>query len=141
MPRGGGGKFSIQSASPVTSTHRSSEVHPNLRIKFFSSSASNKNAPAAPESFDTTHVMSSSDNSRGTVSWTSSYLSKVYHLRSPTWGILISGCFPRRRSSNDRLVFVQTLLRWRNPSPLRALNFKTVWHSFPEKPLSWNRRT
>ena len=44
--------------------------------------ASTPIAPAAPERLDATHVTSSSDKSRGTVSGTSSYSSKTAQMKS-----------------------------------------------------------
>ena len=55
----------------ATTTLSSSDAHPKLRSQLRSSIASATSAPATPESFDATHVTSSSVNSRGTVSGTS----------------------------------------------------------------------
>ena len=86
-------EFTRKSDSPATSKRFSSKAHPNLRSQFLSLSASAPSAPDEPESSNATHVMTSSEKSRGTVSGTSSYLSKADHRGSPTWRILISGYF------------------------------------------------
>ena len=137
---GGGGEFASQYAIPATSTRRYSEAHPNIRSKLLSSSDSTPSYPSAPESFYATHMTSSSYKSICTVSRTVSHLLKTEHQGSPTWGILVSGCFTRRTSATDRLVFVQMSHGKRHPTPLQAVNLWTAWHSFPDRTVSWNFR-
>ena len=76
----GGEEVASQSSKLATTTLSSSKTHPKRRSQFRSSIASDPSAPAAPESFDATHVMSSSVKLRVTVSGTSSYSSKAAHV-------------------------------------------------------------
>ena len=132
----GGDKFYSQSANPATSTQISMEAHTSQISQFLSSSASAPSAPTSHESFNATHVTSYSNNSRGTVSGTSLYLSKDEHRGSPTWGILISECFPWRTSATSRPVFVQSPPGSRHPNTLHTVNLWTAWRSFPDSTVS-----
>ena len=78
--------MAIQSASMATTTLNSSDAHPKQRSQFIRSIASAPNTPDAPESFDATHVTSSSVKSRGTVSSTSPYYSMAAHVGFFTGG-------------------------------------------------------
>ena len=60
-------------------TLNSSDAHPKQRIQLRSSIAFAPSAPAALESFDATHMTSSSVKYRGIVSSCSSYSSKAVH--------------------------------------------------------------
>ena len=66
-PVGIGEELAIQSARLATMTLGSSYAHPKQRSQFLSYIASAPSAPAAPESFDATHMTSSSVKSRVTV--------------------------------------------------------------------------
>ena len=88
-------------------TLNSSEAHPKQMIQLISSIASAPSAPAALESFDATHVMSSSMKSRGAVSGTYSYSLKTAHMGFSAWGNHVSGCFSRITSANGRPVLMR----------------------------------
>ena len=114
--RGGGG-LAIQSASLATTTLNSSDAHPKLRSQLRSSIASAPSAPAAPEIFDATHIMSPSVKSRGTVLGTSSYSSKAVHAGFSTGGTCMSGCLSQRTSATGHPVFVHWSSGRRHPPP------------------------
>ena len=75
-PRGGE-ELAIQFSKLATTTLSSSDAHPKLSIQLFSSNAYAPSAPAARESFDATHLTSSSVKSRGAILGMSPYSSKA----------------------------------------------------------------
>ena len=87
----GGEELSTQSARLEMTTISSSDAHPKRRRQLRSSIASATSARAAPESFDATHVTSSSLKLRGTVYGTSPYSSKDAHMGFSTGGTRMSG--------------------------------------------------
>ena len=91
--------MAIQSVILATTTFNSSDAHPKRRSQFRSSIASAPSLPAAQESFDATHITSSSVKSRGTMSVTSPYVLKAAHVGFLTGGTRIYGCFSQRTSA------------------------------------------
>ena len=106
--------MAIQSARLET-TLRSYDLHMKRRSQFRSSIASDTSAPAAPKSFDATHVRPPSVKSRGTVSGTSSYFLKSAHVEFSMGGTRMSGCFSRRTAATIRTVLVHWLYGRRHP--------------------------
>ena len=107
----------IQSARSSSTTLNSYGAYPKQRSQFFSSIASAPRTPAAPEILDATHVMSSSEKSRSTVSGISLYYSKAVHVGFSTEGTRMSGCFSRRKPATGRPIFMQKYPRRRHPLP------------------------
>ena len=90
----GWGDLAIQSDRLATTNLKSSDAHQEQRGQLRSSIASSPSAPAATESFDATHVTSSSVKSRGTVSGTYPYFSKAAHMGFSTGGHVCLGISP-----------------------------------------------
>ena len=109
--------MAIQSSRLATMTLSSSDSQPKRRSQFCISIASALSAPAAPESFDATHITASSVKSRGTVSGTSPYFSKAAHVGFSMRETRVSGCLSQRTSATGRPVLVHWSSRRRNPTP------------------------
>ena len=114
----GGEEFAIQSVRLETTTLSSSDAHLKQRNQFRSSIASAPSASAAPESFDVTHVTSSSMQSRGTISVTSSYYSKSAHVGFSTGGNTHVRVLPTEDLCNRSPGFGALVFREETPSPL-----------------------
>ena len=134
-PRGGE-ELSIQAASMSTTTLNYSDAHPKRRSQFSSSIASAPSRCAATESFDATHVTSSSVKSRGTVSGTSLYFSKSAHVGFYTGGTRMSGCFSWRTSATGCPVLVHWSSGRRHPTPSLLVAHQTAWRSLPDNTVS-----
>ena len=75
-------------------TLNSSDEHPNRKSQLLISIASTPSAPAAPESFDETHVTSSYMKSRGTVSGTSHTFQRMHTRVFPQGGHACPDAYP-----------------------------------------------
>ena len=84
----------------------------------WSSVASAPSAPAPPESFDATHVTSSSVKSRGTVLGTSPYFSKAVHTGFSTGGGTHVRVLLPEELYNWSPDFCALVIREETPSPL-----------------------
>ena len=98
-----------------TTTLKSYDSHPKQRSQFLSPIDSDLSAPAAPESLYASHMMSSFNKYRVTVSGTSLYSKKAAHMGFSKGGTHMSGCFSKTISATGRLVFIQISPRRRDP--------------------------
>ena len=105
--------MAIQSASLAMTTLNSSNTHPKQKSQFCSSITSASSAPAAPESFDVTHVTSSFMKLRGTVSGTSPYTRGIFHRGDTHVRVLLPEFL-----CNQSPGFCALMIREETPCPL-----------------------
>ena len=110
-------ELSIQLSRLATMTLNSSDAQPKQMSQFLISIASTPSAHTVPESFDATHIMSSSVKSRGMILDTFSYSLKDAHVGFSAGWTHMSGHFSQRNSSNSRLVFLHWSSSRSHPPP------------------------
>ena len=108
-------------------TLKYSGMHPNLMSQFIRSIISSSRSPTASEGLDKNHMALSSEKSKGFVSSTSSYPSKVADVGCYTGVTLRPGLFYHRTSNTGNLVLVQESSSIITPPLSLYVPLHTVW--------------